>query len=163
MLILPEYNVNIIVGVMYNSQFTWYVTEKSIWHMDFKKKYETIKKKYDELGRTNKRFLYEVGDFETFCSLRFGIPVLDETSVSVFLKRISKFIVNKNELEEAFNQSEDKSDYWPALYVNFDSKILYSNYPEIEDYEYCVPGNWTGLYMNFMDRIPYKNVYWTVS
>ena len=125
MLILPEYNVNIIVGVMYNSQFTWYVTEKSIWHMDFKKKYETIKKKYDELGRTNKRFLYEVGDFETFCSLRFGIPVLD--------------------------------------YVNFDSKILYSNYPEIEDYEYCVPGNWTGLYMNFMDRIPYKNVYWTVS
>lgn len=42
--LVPEYNEDIIVGVYYDNFFNWYVTDKEIWFLDYKKRIDAFKK-----------------------------------------------------------------------------------------------------------------------
>ena len=158
----PKYCENIIVGVKFNKKFDWYLTQKDLWKMDYPKLYESIKEQYERLSFSQKKFEYDVGSFEYFCGTRFGIAVLDEKTADKFLEKISKYKMETDKLQEMFLSSDpgDKVSFVPALYVDFDSRILYSYFPEPEDFEGFVPKNWTGVYKNFYGLIKKEFVYW---
>ncbi len=159
MKLIPKYCENVIVGVLYDRKFNWYVTPKDLWRLDYNKEYEGWVKFYEEMGRTQKRFIHEVGSFEEFCKRRWGMAVIDRINAGEFLEKIKKYSVTVNELKDAYDNM-DKSDLNPAFFVNFDKFAFYSNFPEPENFESYVPDGWQGNYENFDKRIPKKYVYW---
>ncbi|TKI81216.1 hypothetical protein FC699_34140, partial [Bacillus wiedmannii] len=86
MILEPLYAENIIVAVIYNNEFRWYVTDKELWFLDYNK----LDNAYKNLGVS-----IEDND-ET--EERNGIKVLDNENVEVFLQRINKYNTPKEEL-----------------------------------------------------------------
>lgn len=160
MLLTPKYCENIIVGVTYKRKFHWYVTDKLLWFLDYNKMYKALQDLYNQMGRSQKRFIYEVGDFNSFCEERWGIAVVNNSTAKDFLDKIGKYEVFSDELKNMFDSASDKSDYFPVLYVNFDKKELYSYFPEPESFEDFVPDDWKGIYQNFDNIILKSERYW---
>ena len=48
MKVIPEYAENTIVAVIENKDFSWYITDKEIWYMDYEKRIQ----KFEESGYT---------------------------------------------------------------------------------------------------------------
>lgn len=126
MILEPIYAENIIVGVIYNNKFKWYVTERELWFMD-----------YYKLDSNNEEI-----DDEDLPDERQGLSVLNSDNANIFLQRIieneasidglnnllCKCIENRIEKDEVLN-------YSPCLLVNFDDKTLLSIYPELISFE----------------------------
>ena len=155
MILEPLYAENIIVAVIYNNEFRWYVTDKELWFLD----YNTLDNAYKNLGVS-----IEDND-ET--EERNGIKVLDNENVEVFLQRINKYNTTKEELNyllleniKSKHAGEDLLDFSPVLLINFDDKILYSMFPEPASYEEYVPKDWNGKYEDFTKLIPKSEKYW---
>lgn len=51
-------------------------------------------------------------------------------------------------------------DYYPTLMLDFDDKILYSQYQEPFSFENYIPNNWKGKYESFFTKIKDENKYW---
>ncbi|RUT28015.1 hypothetical protein EJP77_18540 [Paenibacillus zeisoli] len=137
MKLMPEYAQVLIVGVVFRGTWSWYITEREYWFLNT-----------------------EMED-------RFGIGILDETTAEVFLDRIDELKVSTSELAQKLDDLKDvlKSydevlEFIPALYVNFDEKVLYSLFPEPISFEHYVPDGWTGLYKDFLDDVPKPEQYW---
>ena len=156
----PEYCKNIVVGVIYKGAFEWYVTPSDLWQMDLIMLYDAYVKKLKEMGRSQKQIDYELGNIDKFCSYRFGIKVLDTDTAPLFLKNISKYRTDTDELKEWFGIENDKSNVWPILLVDFDKKHLVSCCPEPLGFENSVPSGWKGEYRNFLGDVPENKVYW---
>jgi len=151
-----EYSVDIIVGILLNGNWKWYVTKKEIWILDQAK----LEEQFQELGYKG----------SNICEVeRKNIPVLDETTVSVFLPRIEKFLVNSNELQDILNEKlpvsrwDEISELFPSLLVNFDNLELWSIFPELTSFEKYVPEGWIGQYENFYELIPLSERYWIID
>lgn len=160
MLLQPEYCTNIIVGVTHKRRFYWFVTDKSLWFLDYEKLYKSLEHSYIEMGRSKKRFIYEVGDFAQFCEERWDISVVNNKSIDKFLDKIKKYMVNSEELGELLKNDPKNQAYYPALYVDFDRKELYSFFPEPENFQDYVPDGWNGVYEKFDALIPVRYRYW---
>lgn len=157
----PCYCENIIVGVIQNRKFNWYVTHKDLWKLDYVKLYDNIKKQYEMMSFSQKKFEYDVGSLEYFCGNRWGIAVLDKKNSEFFLKKIEDCMIDVNTLREMYLKAgQDQFEYLPVLYVDFDKKILYSYFPEPETFENFVPNNWVSEYKNFYKFIPKHMIYW---
>ncbi|GIP24680.1 hypothetical protein [Paenibacillus sp. J22TS3] len=137
---MPEYAQIIIVGVTFRGTWSWYVSEREYWFLNV-----------------------EMED-------RFGIEVLDETTAEQFLNRIDDCRVTSLELSqtlealrEAFASFDEVLEFIPAIYVNFDEKLLCSQFPEPMSFEHYVPEGWTGLYQDFMERVPKAQRYWLLG
>ena len=160
MLLQPEYCTNIIAGVTYKRRFYWFVTDKSLWFLDYEKLYKSLENAYIKMGRTKKRFIYEVGDFTQFCEDRWNISIVNNKSVDKFLDKIRKYTVTSEELGELLENEPGNQEYYPALYVDFDRKEFYSYFPEPENFEAFVPDGWNGVYEKFDTLIPVNYRYW---
>ena len=154
MAIEPLYAKNIIVGIKKDNKFNWYITDAELWYLDENK-----------LESAYKILNIEIYG-ETVLEERKGIRILNEENASEFLSRIEK---NKSDTIEIRNMLLDKKkssviddllDFQPALFVDFDDKILYSMYPEPASYEYYVPEGWLGKYESFEVFIPNEARYW---
>ena len=161
MLLVPKALENIIVGVLINNHFKWYVSTKDIWFLDRKKLEEAYKKKFKEMG------IAYTGPFIEEDDERKGIDILDEDSYAEFAPRMAKYAVSTKELRESLKLNlltETKEDtfysFMPSLYVNFDKRELYSLYSEPASYEDFVPENWTGRYEDFLSYIDRAEKYW---
>ncbi|MEC0755088.1 hypothetical protein P8884_15290 [Bacillus haynesii] len=154
MLLEPAYAENIIVGVVYNNVWNWYVTEKDVWFLDYNKLDEAYKAKGFQLDD----FIDE--------SERGGIQVLNYNNALEFLQRIKKYKVTTEELNhlmhEIFqhNATDDLLDFSPSLLIDFDKRKLYSMYPEPASYEEYVPNHWIGIYEDFTNLVPTNQKYW---
>lgn len=152
--LVPEYNENIIVGVLYNKVFNWYVTDKEIWYLDYQKRINA----FNEKG-------FEVKE-EYIDEARKEILILNSSNAKTFLKRIEKLKIESMQLrkllQKARNLNDDSwiYDFRPSLYVDFDSRKLFSLYAESASYEDYVPMNWQGCYFDFMKLIPNNEKYW---
>ncbi|MEX0378306.1 hypothetical protein AB3X48_14305, partial [Bacillus sp. S4] len=73
MILEPLYAENIVVAVIYNSEFRWYVTDKELWFLDYNK----LDNAYKNLGVSTE------DNYET--EERNGIKVLDNENIEVFL------------------------------------------------------------------------------
>ncbi|MET3208728.1 UNVERIFIED_CONTAM: hypothetical protein ABIC26_001667 [Paenibacillus sp. PvR008] len=136
----PEYAQNIIVGVIFEGQWNWYVTEREYWFLN------------------------------TVMEERFGIPILDETTAGAFLGHICEYRVAVDELTsllsmlaDAIEHKDEVLEFCPTLYVDFDQKILYSLFPELASFEHYVPAGWNGEYQNFLNEVPPSERYWIID
>ncbi|GGF63609.1 hypothetical protein GCM10010912_05850 [Paenibacillus albidus] len=139
MKLMPEYAQDIIVGVLLEQHWSWYVTEREYWFLNT-----------------------EMED-------RFGIEVLDEMTAAVFLEKIADHKVSARELtalltelEGSFQSYDEVLEFIPAIYVNFDERVLYSLFPEPMSFEHYVPPGWTGEYTDFLEKVPEGERYWIV-
>ena len=155
MVLEPLYAENIIVAVIYNNEFKWYVTDKELWFLDYSK----LDSEYKNLGIS----IENNNEPEE----RSGVKVLDNENVDIFLQRINKYIATKDDLNylllkniESKSEGGDLLDLTPALLINFDNKTLYSMFPEPASYEEYVPKGWSGEYEDFTKIIPKSEKYW---
>lgn len=152
--LIPDCSENIIVGVFYNKSFSWYVTDKEIWFLDYRKRIAAFK----ESG-------FEIKE-EYIDEDRQGLLLLDSDNASIFLERIKEYKVDTEWLHEFLirrRNSEDESwfyDFCPSLYVDFDKHRLFSLYSEPASYEQYVPLNWEGSYFDFTELVPKEKQYW---
>lgn len=151
--LIPKYALNIIVGVVFENTFKWYVTDSEIWYLDLRKLIDAYEKKG-----------YKIPNPDDF-SERFDIDIIDTNNASEFLKHIKEFSVDTSELRNLIvNQKYDHiSELVPSLYINFQEKILISEYPEPVSFEKYIPDEWIGLYGVFLDKIPHNYKYWIVD
>lgn len=140
MKLMPEYAHNIIVGVVFRNQWSWYITEREYWFLNV-----------------------EMED-------RFGIEVLDETTAAEFFRLIADFRVPSTELSQmlvdlrdSFQHQDEVLEFVPALYVHFDDRLLYSLFPEPMSFERYVPEGWAGEYRDFLELVPEAERYWMIQ
>lgn len=157
---LPEAYKKIIVGLKWNGQFSWYVSEKEMWFLD-----ETIlEKEYEQWCREKNLPLdFAVSKDDE----RYGILVLSEKNIQLFLPRIAKYAATVDDLQEYLKLSMEIDtpddvfyEYMPSLYIDFDEKTLYSMYTEPASFENYVPANWRGYHQDFLDLIEPRERFW---
>lgn len=160
MLLEPKMLENIIVGLLVDNRFNWYVSPKDLWFLDRKKLEEAYMLKFKEMGLGN------MGSIQIEDE-RSDIEMLDEYSIIDFTSKINKYAVASEELRallklNLLTQSKEDVIYTfsPSLYINFDKKELYSLYSEPASYENFVPENWTGVYEDFSSKIASEDKYW---
>lgn len=154
MILEPEYAKNIIVGVVYNNEFSWYVTDKELWFLDYYK----YNKAFDALG---------IELYDEVVDERKGITILDSNNANNFLNKIDQYLVTSNQLKHLLlekrkvkDEKEDLLDYSPSLFVDFDNRTLMSLFPEPASFEAYVPNDWEGKYEDFTRCISEKDIYW---
>ena len=154
-MVVPEYAEIIVVGVILQGRFAWYITDKNYWIMDIEKM----------MGGYKKRG-YAVEDFH---ENRFGIKILSHDNANEFFEKIKGYDIPSKELRDRVNKLAEEEntfeleDYVPSLLVNFDEKRLISSYPESISFEEYVPKGWGGEYSDFLELIPTEYQYWLVG
>lgn len=148
----PEYAENIIVGVIYKTKFSWYITERNFWILDYEKRMND----FLENG-----FGHLI--FDGFVNSRLNIPIVNNKTVDNFLEKIAEHKTETQELKDfVYHRIVEDTvlELVPSLFVDFDHKILYSNYPELLPFERYVPEGWIGESKEFTDYIPKEDIYW---
>lgn len=154
----PEYAQNVIVGVTFQHMFTWYVTEKDYWYLDYTKYDRALLASGYSKPIDNDEYAY-----------RSGIAVLNGENAARFLaiiadKRISaKVLMDMMRVRKVGNAKDDLLDFAPCFLVDFDQKHFSSLYPEMIRFELYVPDGWIGTYKDFRDKIPEEERYWIVD
>ena len=138
MRIQPMYAENIIVGILYENSFGWYVTDKELWFLNYKKL-------DDAYGMLDDGPLFEE-PLE-----RKNIKILDVNNIEEFLGQIKDQLYSSIELQRLLKEKRAKL---------FDHKTLYSLFPEPASYEDYVPDTWEGKYEDFTQYISSENIYW---
>lgn len=148
----PKYAENIIVGVRYSDRFSWYISDitEGHWLLDMEREY----RKFDELGLPLTRD-------EFFAKRRIGIVVVNKENAKEYLASLEHEKVTINELKELLKEAEDLDNFVPSLYVDFDHKIFYDNYPEFGAFDTHIPKGWKCSYeVEWMEDIPREEQYW---
>lgn len=159
----PKYAENIIAGVIFKKKFQWYLTDKTIWKLDYRKMYDEWHETYRQRGKTEVEFVKEVGSFGEFLSTRFRIPVVDRDNAKEFLKQLRDSAVSGGELAYQFVRAETAAQRLalvPVFLVDFDNKRFFSQFPEKENFERYVPAGWQGAYADFTAYVPADERYW---
>lgn len=140
MKLMPEYAQILIVGVVFQNSWTWYITEREYWFLNI-----------------------EMED-------RFGIEVLNESTAETFLHKIEEYKVSTLELTDmivelknVFQYYDEVLEFLPTIYVDFDKREFFSLFPEPMSFEDYVPEGWIGEYKDFYELVPVKERYWLVD
>lgn len=150
----PIYAKNIIVAVIKDKKFTWYITDKEDehWYMDYYKRIERFRKSGCEIN---------ISDDDH----RKEIVMLDTDTIDILKKRISKYEVDTKVIRKHLENEMKINEEWhfdlsPSLYFDFDNKIMYSCYREMDIFEDYVPKDWIGDFKDFTYLVPIENSYW---
>lgn len=146
-----EYGRDIIVGVVCSCSFHWFVSEKELWVLDQVK----WKAFFEDAGFTTP---------DGFAD-RFGIGVVNEETADQFLCCMQGDLISTSELRAIFKDADPSdpdavSHLFPALFIDFDSKRLISNFSEPLEYERFAPDGWEASYGQFDNYIPFDQRYW---
>ena len=144
-----DLNEQFIIYAIYNGEGKWYISDKEIWYLDYKKRVEIYRKIGCEI---KEEYIDERRNKDMLC--------LDGDNVLLFLKRIAEDECSTSDLRKLFIDNQEEDEYKPSLYVDFDKKILYSMYAEPASYEEFVLIDWYAKYENFLDLIPVEKCYW---
>lgn len=163
----PEYAQNVVVGVVFRSLFSWYVTEREYWYLDFTK-YERALLATGYTGPI-------IGNY----SSRFHIAILNENTAESFLSQIehcrvpasalSQMMLDQRKLYEecellnSLEYFNERLDFIACFLVNFDQRQFSSQYPEMIRFERYIPDGWTGSYRDFLSEVPEQERYWIVD
>lgn len=159
----PKYAENIIAGVLFKKKFQWYLTDKSIWKLDYRRLYDDWHLTYQNRGRSDLDFVREVGSFGEFLSTRFRIPVVDRDTAKDFLKQLRDNAISGGELAYQFvraESAEQRRALVPVFFVDFDNKRFFSQFPEKDNFEQYAPEGWQSAYADFTACIPAAERYW---
>lgn len=154
---VPDYDTNIVVAVISEGTFHWLVTEKEHWFLD-----------YVKWGEAFSRIGYSVSG-ETGTE-RFGIEILDESSVSTYLTHQADCTTSRDELADLLlmypqlSEADDVLDLSPSVLVDFDSRHLVNSFPEPSgQFEKYVPNGWTSEYGDVESLIPETECFWIIG
>ncbi len=145
----PVYAENIIVAIVNEKSFEWYILEKDFCFLDYTKLEEAYQKK---------GYKITVDDTQ-----RFGIKILNDSTKKYFLDNIIQYKIESSELMTMLTDETDynaKLAYNPSILIDFDNEILISHYAEPESFEAFVPIGWKGEYRNFENQVPTNKRYW---
>ena len=143
-----DLNEQFIVYVILNGEGKWYISDKDIWYLDYNKWIDAYK-----------RIGYEVNR-DYLDKRRRNLLCLDGVSVVHFIKQIEADVCSLQELRKIFYANSGDLSCKQSLYVDFDSKLLYSMYEEPASYEDYVPSSWNAKYADFLSLIPTHMRYW---
>lgn len=145
----PIYAENIVVAIKHDGCIEWYILDKDFCFLDYSKLEEAYRKKG-----------YDIFVDDT---LRFGIKIIDELTQKKILDNIKEYRVAVGELKKMLLNEKnynEKLAYNPSILIDFENKVLKSNYAEPESFEDFVPDGWSGKYQNFEEEIPQNQRYW---
>ena len=102
---------------------------------------------------------------------RYDIPVVNEKNAQIFIGNLIKdgYLYDKDDIAEAFyNRLSEKTTWWdiydlmPDLFIDFESKRLYSEYVESMHYYKYVPDGWFGELVDFCSdgSLPQDEMFW---
>jgi hypothetical protein len=161
--LLPEYCVNIVVAVVYRGRWTWLVTPKDHWLLDYRRLRNEFMKLESDLSADDDGIPDEHPE-------RFGIEVLDETTIGDYLAQASEYVVTTAELAALFREylaagrNRDLTEMPPGLLVDFDARRLVDDLPEPSGpFEECVPPGWSGECDSFLAKVPDEHRYWVID
>lgn len=147
----------IIALVRFRGDFIWFRSEPDYWILDDRK-----------WGQDYLAAGY--GGDPSDSSHRFGIAVVNQETAHEFVSKMTPFLVPGSVLKEEFLLVHEIADDWfdiaeylPVVFVDFDSRRVWSIYtgsPSLEEY---VPKGWEGFSEGFFDRIPSEVAYWVVD
>lgn len=149
-----NFPTEIICGVKYNGKFSWYVSDRELWILD-----------YTILESNLVSYGYNIEDI-SFDSKRRNTKILVKENAKNFLDQMVEFEVSSTDLQFYLLESVDELDdswyydFQPSLFIDFDNKSLYSQYSESESFENYVPVGWIGMFCNFGDLIPESQRFW---
>lgn len=145
-------DIEVVVAVRRNGEIKWYRSDRDLWVLD-------VNKWRDEFIENG----YEVPEFND--SYRFGICVVDESTVNNFLDKMSRFEVSRDDLSidlaRRFATAAswwDVQDLFPIMFVDFDNKRVAGFYPEGTPLERYVPDGWSGEFVDFANEYP-ENIF----
>ncbi|MEW4353452.1 hypothetical protein AB1I63_00905 [Streptococcus pneumoniae] len=151
---LINFPTEIICGVQYNGKFSWYVSDRELWILD-----------YTILDSRLAQYGYNIESL-SIDSKRSDSKVLVKENAGNFLEKMTEFEVSSEDLQtyllESIDELEDSwyYDFQPSLFIDFDDNRLYSQYSESESFEDYVPFGWVGMYRSFWDLIPVSQRFW---
>lgn len=148
---------SVVVCAKHRGHTLWYRSHPEYWILD--------RERWDKAFRRH-GFPVDPGDHAS----RFGLPVVDETTVATFLRSMEPFRVDREtlarELVEVLPAVEtwfDLVEFLPVVYVDVDSRILYSTELESWGFQNYVPDGWEGRLESFLDHIDEAERYWVVG
>lgn len=156
-------NVNkddeLLVIVKNEGRFYWFVAFKEMWVLDRVKWVDDFVKNGVEIN------------LQDIHKERYDIPVVNEENAQIFIDNLIKdgCLYDKNDIAEAFyNRLSEKTTWWdiydlmPDLFIDFESKRLYSEYVESMHYYKYVPDGWFGELVDFCSdgSLPQDEMFW---
>lgn len=151
-----KYGAELIVVVKFNIAWTYYVSDKEFWILDQRAWAQSFK----DAG-------YDVPNDDF--SDRFDIAVVNQETAPKFLWAMAKYQQTPEQLRSLVASRakrrhwDEVSIYFPALFIDFDSRRLISYFPEPFPFEKYIPSNWEGLYTPFFEEIPADYRYWVIE
>jgi len=149
MKIKPVYAENLVVAIVADQTFHWYVMDLLYCYLDMNSKRERFKKAGYEL-KMNPTF-------------RFGIQVVDEHTKDAFLQHLKPQQFSAQQLRELLKEESDRDErmgYYPCVYINFDERVFYSDYYEMQYFEKDAPKGWTSDNRAFLELVPKGEEFW---
>lgn len=154
---MNESETTILAVARHRGQYHWFRSEPSYWILDAHR----WRAAFREAGYDD--------DLDNG-SHRFGLAVVDEQTASKFIAEMAVYSVPVDVLSDEFlvvnelaEEWFDLAEYLPAVFVDFDSKKLWSVHGEPPSLEDHVPRGWHGVVASFFDELPSKEAYWTVD
>ena len=153
MILKPEYGIDIIVLVKFDNEYSWYLSDKDYWVLD-----------YDKWGK----LFISKDEIET-SSVRKDFPVVNTANWIQYKKIINDWLVGLDQLNQMIlgnlpiDSWDEKGELFPSLFVDFDQRKLYSLFAESLTLESFVPDKWIGEYNDFYNLIPQSQKYWIID
>ena len=151
----------IIVGVIANYQFNWYICSNDMWTMDIDKYIQAYKEAGLDL------------DFSYLPEIQQNLHVITKSNLENYLELYKDdcLKVTVEELITMIRRSMECVDFnsemilegkalLPDLLIDFDKEEFYSNHLGMKNYERYVPNEWTFCSGRFDHLIPEEKRYW---
>lgn len=149
-MVKPIYDKNIIVGIKYSKKFNWYILDKHICFMDI-----------SSIPAENFNLCIEE---ECYKDIRKNYERIDSNNIESFLTRIQSFSISCDYLRlqilNKIQKKEELEEFYPALLFDFNKNILYSLYPEPNNFDEYILDNWIEKEEDFTELIEDKYKYW---
>jgi len=166
----PQYAKNIIVGVMFHAEWTWYISPPWLWILDLEHYAEA-------------HGLEELGIGPGNISIDRKVTIVNDDTAPSFLAAMKRYKVSSDYLhglvkqrmmvgtsEEAAWEScqqifEGALQLFPSLVIDFDQQVLYTADAETThiSFEEHVPPGWKGNTGDVLSYVPEQYQYWVVE
>jgi hypothetical protein len=138
----------VVVLVKYQGKFRWFRSDREMWVLDYGK----WAKDFRDAGYDS---------VEDDASERFGIEVVNDSTIDQFLTEMKEFEIDKSKLEKALATRFPSAKSWwdvgmlfPIMFIDVDNKHVAAFYPDGIPMERYVPDNWSSEFEDFATKYP---------
>ncbi len=137
----------VVVLIKHRDRFRWYRGSRDLWVLDYRK--------------WAQEFLNAGHSVEIGANGRFGIELVDEETMDLFLSKVSHLELEKGKLAKALERRfKDARSWWdvgalfPIMFIDTDRKHVSAFYPSGIRMERYVPDGWSSDFKDFATEYP---------